>query len=206
MEITIIKKLAESSAEIKRTEKHTHSAKVALHPSVNAASVVSEYGKMFGEQDISTVMDELSTSMESLKTNDLSRCENMLLGQAHALQSMFTHLSRRAINQESMKNIEAFLRMAFKAQNQCRMTLETLATIKNPPIIYAKQTNINHGNQQVNNGGSTPSHAEKTKTSPNELLEENAHDTEWLDTRAPSKTSRTNQAMATVEKVQRRKN
>jgi hypothetical protein len=32
-----------------------------------------------------------------------------------------------------------------------RMTLESLATIKNPPVVYARQANIAHGPQQVNN-------------------------------------------------------
>jgi hypothetical protein len=35
--------------------------------------------------------------------------------------------------------------MAMKAQNQRRMTLETLATIKNPPVLIARQANINNG-------------------------------------------------------------
>lgn len=34
-----------------------------------------------------------------------------------------------------------------KAQSQCRATLETLAAIKNPPVIYAKQANISNGPQ-----------------------------------------------------------
>jgi len=43
--------------------------------------------------------------------------------------------------------------MALKAQNQCRMTLKTLATIKNPHVEFARQANINNaGQQQVNNG------------------------------------------------------
>jgi hypothetical protein len=47
--------------------------------------------------------------------------------------------------------IENYMRMAMRAQNQCRMTLETLATIKNPPVVFAKQANINNGGQkQVN--------------------------------------------------------
>jgi hypothetical protein len=49
-----------------------------------------------------------------------------------------------------------------KAQNQCRMTLETLSTIKNPPVVYAKQANIAHGPQQVNNGTAPASHANET--------------------------------------------
>jgi hypothetical protein len=35
--------------------------------------------------------------------------------------------------------------MALKAQNQCRMTLEMLATFKNPPLILPKQANIARG-------------------------------------------------------------
>ena len=44
------------------------------------------------------------------------------------------------------------MRMALKAQSQCRATLETLATIKNPPAVFARQANIAQGPQQVNNG------------------------------------------------------
>ena len=66
-------------------------------------------------------------------------------------------LARRATAQEYLKTWEAYLRMAMKAQNQCRMTLETLAMIKNPPTVFAKQANINHGGQQqVNNGAAPP--------------------------------------------------
>ena len=35
-----------------------------------------------------------------------------------------------------MGNYESFMRMALKAQNQCRMTLKTLATIKNPSAVF----------------------------------------------------------------------
>ena len=76
-------------------------------------------------------------------------------------------LARRAVNQEYLKQYETYLRLALKAQNQSRMTLETLATLKNPPVVFAKQANINqgNGNQQVNNGTPAPaSHAEKYKS------------------------------------------
>ena len=51
------------------------------------------------------------------------------------------------------------MRMAMKAQNQCRMTLETLATIKNPPVVFARQANINNGGQQQVNNGVKPAAA-----------------------------------------------
>jgi hypothetical protein len=60
------------------------------------------------------------------------------------------------------------MRMALKAQNQCRMTLETLSNIKNPPVIYAKQANIANGPQQVNNHA----HAGENKNQPIKVLEQ----------------------------------
>jgi hypothetical protein len=181
-------------------------AELATSPSINAAAILESYGKTFGEQNLSDLIVSLRLSMEDLKSNDLSRCENMLLAQAHSLQAIFTNLSRRAIGQEYMKNIEGFLRMALKAQNQCRMTLETLAAIKNPPIVYAKQANISHGHQQVNNARQSSAHAEKNQISPNELLEADTYGQQWLDSGAPCKASGTDKAMATVGKGHRRKN
>lgn len=181
-------------------------AELATSPSVNAAVVMDIYGKTFGEQDLPDLIATLRLSMEGLKSNDLSCCENMLLAQAYSLQSIFSNLSRRAIGQEYMKNFEAYLRMALKAQNQCRMTLETLATIKNPPVVYAKQANIAHGHQQVNNAAQPATHAEKNQTSPNKLLEADTHEQQRLDTRAQSKAGRIDKAMATVDKGHRRKN
>jgi hypothetical protein len=181
-------------------EKIEHTAKVTLMPSANAAAVVAEYTKAFGEQDVQALMEELRPHMKNVNDGNLQHCEAMLVGQAHALQSIFMNLSRRAVNQEYLKQYEMYLRLALKAQNQCRMTLESLAAIKNPPVVFAKQANINQGsgNQQVNNG--TPvsaSHAEKIINQQNELLEVQ-HGSETVDTRAASESIGKNPAMATV--------
>jgi hypothetical protein len=172
-------------------------AQIAMRPSVNAAAVIAEYGKPFGDQDVNELIDALSVSMGEVNKGDLKRCENMLMGQAYALQSIFMNLSRKANIQEHMKNIDAFLRLALKAQSQCRATLETLAAIKNPPVIFAKQANISSGHQQVNNG-ILPTHAGKNKFSPNELLEVHDGSTK-LDTGTTGATIPENKAMAAVE-------
>ena len=65
--------------------------------------------------------------------------------------------------------MESYLRLALKAQAQCRATIETLADMKNPPVVIARQANISNGPQQVNNG--QPPRAANSETSPNELLE-----------------------------------
>ena len=172
-------------------------AQATLRPSANAAAVIAEYGKSFGNQDVIELMDVLVTSMMELNNGDLKRCENMLMGQAYALQAIFMNLSLRSKNQEYLKSTETFLRLALKAQSQCRATLETLAAIKNPPVVFAKQANISNGHQQVNNG-IPPTHAGKNNLSPNELLE--AHDgSTTLDTGTTHTTSPENKAMATVE-------
>ena len=201
----IKKVLPEKTEQELKQEQRTHIASIALRPSSNAAAVMQEYGKVFGEQDVTELMVQIQKIMECLAVNDLSHCENMLLGQAHALQSMFTQLSRRAIAQENIHNIEVFMRMAMKAQNQCRMTLETLASIKNPPVVYVKQANIAHGHQQVNNGVSSDLFTEKNQILPNELLEVTEHENKRMDSGASSTAGRTDPAMATMDKSRRRK-
>ncbi len=37
------------------------------------------------------------------------------------------------------------MRVTMRAQNRCRMTLETFATVRNPPWVFAKQASINSG-------------------------------------------------------------
>lgn len=58
---------------------------------------------------------------------------NLAMNQATALQTLFARIVEQANNQSQMPHIEGFIRLAFKAQNQCRSTLETLAAIKVRP-------------------------------------------------------------------------
>jgi hypothetical protein len=191
---------SKAAAENLETDRETTKrfAQLALLPSTNAAAVIGEYGNIFGDHDLSDIVAELRESIDSINDGNMKRCEGMLITQAHALQSIFTNLSRRALNQEYMKNLEAFLRLALKAQSQCRQTLETLSTLKNPPVVYAKQANISTGPQQVNNGTPAPAtHAEKFNNQPNELLE--VINGERVDTGTTQEAIRGDTAMAAVE-------
>lgn len=168
-----------STAPARDPEHSKALATTVLRPSVNAAAVVAAYGKPLGieDKDIDALIGCLASDMKDIWAGDLRRAEAMLLGQAHALQAIFMELARRAARQEYLKQWEAYLRMALKAQNQCRMTLETLATIKNPPVVIARQANINNGGQQQVNNGSTPmprqdvARAPKSANAPNEVLD-----------------------------------
>lgn len=177
-------------------------------PEVSAASVIESWQK--DTHDVNELVSELQRQVDGVNGGDLKRAEGILIAQAHALDSIFSSLARRATTQGYLKEWEAYMRMAMKAQNQCRMTLETLATIKNPPVVFARQANINNGGQQqVNNGapggqaGKAPAHAYATEpqTTPTELLE--ASDGKRLDFGAASAPSGADPDLAPVGAVNR---
>ena len=92
--------------------------------------------------------------------------------------------------------METNLRLALKAQAQCARTVEVLAAMKNPPIVFAKQANIAHGHQQINNNQPS-TYAGKTIKFSNELLSEAGNAP--LDTRGTLETIKINQELAAVE-------
>ncbi len=177
-------------------------ANAAVDPRANAGVVILEYGKPFGEQNINELITALGTTTNKVLDGNMKPVEAMLIAQAQALQVIFTTFSRRAINADYQQTLESYFRMALKAQNQCRMTLETLANIKNPPVVFAKQANIAHGHQQVNNGVPAPAHEEKTIQS-NEQLE-HQHG-ERMDTGTAGAAGGINPDLEAVGKVHGRK-
>jgi hypothetical protein len=87
------------------------------------------------------------------------------------------------------------------AQGQCRATLETLAVIKNPPVVFAKQANIAHGPQQVNNNSADIARASESEKPQTQLLEQQHG--ERLDTGTASAASDSYQTVDTVEAIHR---
>ena len=131
---------------------------------------------------------------------DLSSAERMLNAQAVALNAIFAEMARRAaLNMgDYMDATDRYMRLALKAQSQCRATVETLAAIKNPPTVFARQANINNGGQQQVNNGPTPPRPRETASQPNELLEDGTNGSTQLDTRATAAASSKNQGVESV--------
>jgi len=149
-------------------------ADVALDPLFGSAVIASSFGKPFsGETDFTAFYEALHDRARAIRDNKLGSAEDMLTAQAAALNAIFLELARRSgVNMgEYIQAAETYMRLALKAQAQCRATLETLANIKNPPVIYARQANIANGPQQVNNGMLGTSPASNQPSPPNELLE-----------------------------------
>ena len=189
-----------------------------MSPELAALRVIrgaEQKGGNWDSIDVPTLMEQLRVQAAEVNRGDLEQAEAMLMNQAAALQSLFARLAERGMGCDQIPAFEANMRMALRAQSQCRATLETLATIKNPPVVYAKQANISHGHQQVNNGMPAPdaptcthararahAHAEENLNQQNQLLEVQ-HGGETLDTRTTGAAVGADPAMAAVGEIHR---
>ena len=191
----------------------TTAEKVARHAAtaaeVQAAAAMQPWAKhAFAEVDLGALIEKIREQTDAMHKGDMKEIEAMLFAQSLTLQATFTALSRRAAanSGEHMGATDTYLRLALKAQGQCRATLETLANIKNPrPMAFVKQANITSGPQQVNNGSSEPNNSvvrarEETETAQNELLTDSrATHGKPVDTRAKGKAGASHSRVATVE-------
>ncbi len=180
-------------------------ARTVLRPTLQAAVTLKEYGKSWGDLDLSALIDSLTEQIRASSDGDLKRAEAMLTGQAHTLDAIFNNLARRAINAEYMDNLDRYLKLALRARSQCRATWEALVAIKNPPMMgYVRQANIAHGQQQVNNAPAAHDGAPRAGENPNlqnRLLEEK--DGERLNPGTACTPGRADLAMATGGEIDR---
>lgn len=178
-------------------------AKVAVSPTVHSAVTIKEFTKHIGDVSIMGLIHTLADQVKSTQAGDLKRAEAMLTTQAHTLDTIFNTLAQRAIRAEYVSQLEAYLKLALRAQSQCRATLETLATIKNPPpVSFVRQANIAHGPQQVNNAPNSVTESPRARENlnvQNKLLEQN--DGERLEFGTPGTAGRADPAMAAVGEV-----
>jgi len=178
-------------------------AKVITSPAVAAHRVIQAANpqNLRDEIDAPGMLAILEQQAAAVNRGDMRQAEAMLMNQATALQSMFTYLTERGLAQSHMPNLESFVRLALRAQNQCRATLETLSAIKNPPVIYAKQVNQTTGPQQINNGIAPDTQARSIENEQSQLSGDNH---ELLpNTRASGDASRVNPALETLGEIDR---
>jgi hypothetical protein len=186
-------------------------ATVATMPAGQAACTMAAFTNgEFGAIPLHLLSQKLNQQIDKLRGGDLSRAEELLFSQASTLDVIFNALARRASanlagSGEHLKYADQYLRLALKAQSQSRLAIETLGLLKNP-VVFARQANIAHGPQQVNNGSVPATEAPraretKSKISRNGLLEHG--NGERLDPITPSCPVGSDQAMATVGTLDR---
>ena len=176
---------------------------------LNSAGLVTEFSKGYlGDVSLTDCAEALKAKAKAVHGGDLKNIETLLTTQALALDSIFSSMAMRAkLNMgEYVNAAEKYMRLALKAQGQCRATLETLAAIKNPqPYIQnnkAQYQQVNNGivPSEENNSTSTRTHAHagKNPENTNGLLEDKTHEQEWLDTGTPETASGNDKELETV--------
>jgi hypothetical protein len=169
---------------------------------IAAAEKTSGLGDLI---DTPGMLAALRAQGAAINAGDMNQVEAMLVNQATALQSLFARLIERGVAQDSLPQYEAHMRLALKAQAQSRATLETLANVRNGPVIYARQANVAAGApMQVNNGLCAVAGARQIENPPNQLLEQAPHD--CMDTRTQSGAGAGDPPMEAVESKHRAKN
>jgi hypothetical protein len=132
------------------------------------------FGDVEKNVDFTSTVGKIEEAVRRVQGGDLSQPEGVLTAQLVTLNAMFASLAAWAHGSKYVDHVDRYLRLALKAQSQCRATCETLALLKNPPV-FTRQANI--ASQQVVNNGTmvTDSRARESETAQNELLE--AHGT-----------------------------
>jgi hypothetical protein len=161
-----------------------------------STAVIESFNVSLGEDfDFQSNMRVLGKTIREIQSGDLSKIEEMYISQAVALEAMFASLARRAKVQDKLLQYDTHMRLALKAQNQSRATLQALVQLKQPSNTqFIKQANIAQGHQQVNNL------AEKNITPQNKLLEDSYAK---LDTGTTPTTTGIDTALEALDKINR---
>lgn len=198
------------ATEANKTHGENVAQRVVTVPELHAVAGVRAWAAHSFGPDIHmmTLLEKIEAQTAAVQRGDMSDVEAMLFGQALTLQTVFTAFTRKAEQNlaTNASGMELCLRLAFKAQSQCRSTLETLAEIKNPrTATFIKQANVAGGHQQVNNGAAdgvndSRPHA-KTANQPNELLtDERAKHVKAVDAGTKGKAGKRNPRVEAVGK------
>jgi hypothetical protein len=167
-----------------------------MSPINRAILTNSVWNNVTSNDGIQGITNALAEQIEAMSNGSMKGSEDMLLMQAHTLDMLFNNLAALAKSNFQSSHFYPLFKAALKSQSQCSSTLETLAKIKNPPVVYAKQVNV-ASNQQINNN---PPHTGKIENEQNELSLGLTHEQgQRLDFGTQATTSGINQTVATVE-------
>lgn len=127
------------------------------NPNINHPALMEKLlGPLIGDEgpadivELNRLVREQSQAIANGNTKTLT---TLLATQVQTLNAMFVRYGFSAASHTDIDNIDQLLKLALRAQSQCRTTAEAISAIQNPPhATFVKQTNISNGApQQVNN-------------------------------------------------------
>ncbi|WP_428681098.1 hypothetical protein [Sphingopyxis sp.] len=108
-------------------------------------------GKPPGDPQFDHFANVIKTKAELASKGDTTLASQLLTAQALSLDAMFTELARRATLNfgDYPLAAERYARLAFKAQANCRASLEALAKLHQPREQTVRHVHVNEGGQAV---------------------------------------------------------
>jgi len=128
---------------------------VIMRPMIRNGYIVGSLGgKHFGTEqpDLTDTVDIMAEACKKVRANDLSDQRDILTSQAMALDAIFTVMIMRSENnlKDYFDASQRFMRMALKAQAQCRTTIEALDRLARGGEQVIKHVHVdNRGGQAV---------------------------------------------------------
>ena len=133
----------------------TSFARVLLDPVVRHANLASSMASpVFGDTEKPSAMastEALQTIVDKAQAGDMQIASRLLASQAVSLDTMFTELARRsAANFGHYPDAsDRYMRLALRAQSNCRTTVEALAKLHQPREQTVRHVHVNEGGQAV---------------------------------------------------------
>lgn len=129
-------------------------ARVTFDPLARHAILASSFAsKAFGNRCAPLVdrLEVLDEELAKAANGNLNLASRILASQAVSLDVLFTEMARRSGNNMGQypDAADRYMRLALKAQSNCRATLEALAKLHQPREQTVRHVHVNEGGQAV---------------------------------------------------------
>ena len=146
---------AQKVAKMSEAERAQKLAAVAIRPGFRHALLSSLFAnQLFGDSHTPSDaldVDVMRTILQKAQEGDKDLASRMLTAQAVTLDAIFTELGRRSATNmgEYLDATERYMKLALKAQANCRATLEALTKLHQPREQTVKHVHVNEGGQAI---------------------------------------------------------
>jgi hypothetical protein len=130
-------------------------ARVALDPVARHANLATGMASpVFSDEEKPSIMastEALQSIVAKAEAGDMRIASRLLASQAVTLDTMFTELARRSGSNfgHYPDAADRYMRLALRAQSNCRTTVEALAKLHQPREQTVRHVHVNEGGQAV---------------------------------------------------------
>lgn len=130
-------------------------ARLALTPGIRHAALGNSFAaSLFSPNHSLAITDSAALfgdAMARARQGDKAFASDILAAQAMALDTMFTELAGRSFANlgQYVDAAERYMKLALKAQANCRATLEALAKLHQPREQIVKHVHVNEGGKAI---------------------------------------------------------